>query len=87
MKPAPIQGVEQGIFDKSGVIKKVMDDFNLSPSETLFVGDTRHDTLGAAENNIDMCFVTYGFGKAESVADLPVVYFAPTPEAVGDYLE
>ena len=25
-----IQGVEQGIFDKSGVIKKVMDDFNLS---------------------------------------------------------
>lgn len=82
-----IQGVEEGVRDKSDVIKRVMDEYRLQPKDTLFVGDTRHDTIGAYENNIDMCFVTYGFGKLESVSDLPTVYYAASPKAVGDYIK
>ncbi len=81
-----IQGVEEGVFDKTDVIAKVMTQFGLSAQDTLFIGDTLHDSIGAKENNIDMCFVTYGFGEISSVADMPIVYYALTPDAVAVFL-
>jgi len=82
-----IQGIEEGLNNKSDVIAKVVRQFSLQPKDTLFVGDTLHDTVGAKENNIDMCFVTYGYGRKESVADMPVVCYAPSPKAVAEFLQ
>jgi len=82
-----IQGIEEGLNNKSNVIEKVVTQFNLQAKDTLFVGDTLHDTIGAKENNIDMCFVTYGYGKQESVANMPVVCYAPSPSAVLEFLQ
>lgn len=81
-----IQGVEEDIFDKTEVIARVMAQFDLQAQDTLFIGDTLHDSIGAKENNIDMCFVTYGFGEISSVANMPIICYASTPDAIAEFL-
>ena len=79
-----VYGVEEpnNILDKTDVIKNVMDTYNLNSNETLFIGDTLHDTIGAYENKIDMCFVNYGFGRADELQDYPVAFFVNTPKEI-----
>lgn len=50
---------------KQDVIKKLMDENRLQKEETLMVGDTHYDIIGAAMNGIKCVCVTYGFGDPE----------------------
>ena len=50
---------------KQDVIKKLIEDNGLKKEETLMVGDTHYDIIGASLNGIKCACVTYGFGDPE----------------------
>ena len=50
---------------KEDVIKTLLDQHGLDKAETLMVGDTHYDIIGAALNGIKCVEVTYGFGDPE----------------------
>lgn len=77
---------EINVIDKTDVIKYIMDKYNLKSDETLFIGDTLHDTIGAYENNIDMVFANYGFGEKEEVADYNICFYADFPSEILNYI-
>ena len=54
---------------KAQVIKYAIDSLNVKNNdEILMVGDRFHDCVGAHENNIKCCYVTYGYGsKSEAL--------------------
>ena len=53
---------------KGEVIAYALDTYHLDPSETVMVGDRKHDVLGAAENGLPCIGVLYGYGsRAELV--------------------
>lgn len=47
---------------KSAIIQTCLSELNADISRSVYVGDTEHDRVGAAENGIDFIGVTYGFG-------------------------
>lgn len=52
---------------KADVINMCLQKLGVLPSETVMVGDTLGDEIGAKESNVDFIAVTYGFGfKSES---------------------
>lgn len=50
---------------KQDVIKKLIEENSLVKEETLMVGDTHYDIIGAEMNGIKCACVTYGFGDPE----------------------
>lgn len=50
---------------KEDVIKKLLDENGLDKNETLMVGDTHYDIIGARLNDVRCVEVTYGFGDPE----------------------
>ena len=53
---------------KGEVIAYALDTYHLDPSETVMIGDRKHDVLGAAENGLPCIGVLYGYGsRAELV--------------------
>lgn len=56
--------------EKSGVIKYVLDQFEINNlSEVAMVGDRKFDILGARKNNIDSIGVTYGYAIGNELID------------------
>ena len=47
---------------KSDIIKKCIKDLEVSPNETVMIGDTKLDAIGAEQIGCDFIGVTYGFG-------------------------
>ena len=52
-------------FNKSSLIKNVLDEMKLDPKKTVYVGDTKEDFKASMDNNIDFIFAEYGYGKSE----------------------
>ncbi|MBP5444673.1 MAG: HAD-IA family hydrolase [Acholeplasmatales bacterium] len=51
---------------KGQVIKYAIDSLNITNNnEILMVGDRFHDVVGAKENDIKSCYVTYGYGSVD----------------------
>jgi len=51
---------------KSDIIKYAIDSLNITNlDEVLMVGDRFHDVVGAKENGIKCCYVTYGYGSVD----------------------
>ena len=51
---------------KSDIIKYGIDSLNINNlDEVLMVGDRFHDVVGAKENGIKCCYVTYGYGSID----------------------
>ena len=51
---------------KGQVIKYAIDSLNITNNnEILMVGDRFHDVVGAKENDINCCYVTYGYGSVD----------------------
>ena len=59
---------------KGDIIKVALDNLNLKPSETIMVGDRKHDIFGAKEHNLDSIGVLYGFGNEEELVDAGATY-------------
>jgi len=48
--------------DKFEIIKFILHKYNLEKSQTIMIGDTKFDIVGAKKNNIKAIGVTYGYG-------------------------
>jgi phosphoglycolate phosphatase len=71
-----VWGVKEGQPFKPNpwAIDQLMDRFNLTPADVLFVGDSEVDIMTAENAGVDSCFVTWGFRKREHVADYTPKY-------------
>ena len=52
---------------KADIIRDCVTELGVSPENTLYIGDTRGDFIGAVEAGADFAAVTYGFGFKPSV--------------------
>ncbi len=54
---------------KGEVIAYALDTYHLDPSETVMVGDRKHDVLGARENGLPCIGVLYGYGSRAELTE------------------
>lgn len=73
---------------KSDIIKLCVEELGGDKKQSVLVGDTKHDALGAQEAGIDFLGVTYGFGfqTADDVNLYPNVGCARLPGEIGERL-
>ena len=63
--------------DKVELIRHLVETEGLDPSDTLMVGDRKHDLIGAHRNGLQAAAVGYGFGsEVELQAESPAFHFA-----------
>lgn len=73
---------------KIDVLQNCLAKLELSPKETVLIGDTSSDGTGAAQAGTDFIAVTYGFGPSteEEWSPFHPVFTAGKPEAIGAFL-
>ncbi|WP_263143697.1 HAD family hydrolase [Pseudomonas sp. RIT-PI-AD] len=63
--------------DKRELIAHLLAEEALDPTQTLMIGDRKHDLIGARHNGLHAAGVGYGFGSREELlAEAPQHYFA-----------
>ncbi len=61
--------------NKTDIIKYAIESLNIKNlDEVLMVGDRHHDVVGAKENNIKCCYVTYGYGTVDEAKKYDATY-------------
>lgn len=61
--------------NKTDIIKYAIESLNIKNlDEVLMVGDRHHDVVGAKENNIKCCYVTYGYGTVDEAKEYGANY-------------
>lgn len=68
-------------IEKSDVITYLLTQVE-GVENTVMVGDTKFDVLGAAEHGIPTIGITWGYGKEEDMVEAGAVAIAHTPEAL-----
>ena len=58
----------------------------LEHSQTVMVGDRKHDVLGATRFGIDTIGVLYGYGTREELEQAGAAYFAERPEDICQFV-
>jgi len=53
--------------DKTEIISHVLSNFGLNASQSVMIGDRKHDIIGAKNNSMKTIGVTYGFGSLEEL--------------------
>lgn len=71
---------------KSAVIAYLLEQTSAS-GQTIMVGDTKYDVLGAAEHHIPTIGVSWGYGKVSEMQEAGAVKIVDTPQELLDYLE
>ena len=66
--------------DKTEIIKYIVDNYQLDPSDTVMVGDRKHDLIGAHNNNIHSMAVAFGYGSEEELIAAEPTYFIRSVE-------
>lgn len=72
--------LDGGFDDKAELLRHLLETERLEPSETLMIGDRRHDVIAARHNRLFALGVTYGYGtreellaaEADALCDSPV---------------
>ena len=59
---------------------------DITPQNTIMIGDRNHDVLGASENGLDCIGVLYGFGDREELEAANAKYIVDTVEDLGKLL-
>ena len=80
---------EKGELSKSDLIKLCMKDMNAVESETVLIGDTVNDAVGAEQAGVSFIAVTYGFGfrKGDKCAEYPsCIGVADSPAQIADII-
>ena len=72
---------------KGEVIAYALQTFHLDPSETVMVGDRKHDVLGARENGLPCIGVLYGYGSREELTAAGAVALAADLDALSALLK
>jgi phosphoglycolate phosphatase len=79
---------EKGKLSKCDLINLCMEDMNAAKSETVLIGDTVNDAIGAEQAGVSFIAVTYGFGfrKGEKISDYPCIGAADSPLQIADVI-
>lgn len=79
---------DKDVLTKSEMIKKTIVELDILEKDTLLVGDSCYDALGAKEANVDFIAVTYGFGfrSTEEVVAYNHVGIIHTPSELLIYI-
>ena len=73
--------------EKADVIRYALIECDIHDlSDTIMVGDRRHDVFGAAQNGIDTIGVLFGYGSEEELKEAGAKYLAMTPADILNYL-
>lgn len=75
------------ISTKKQVLDICLEKLSASKEETVLIGDTKFDVLGAKEAGIDCIGVTYGFGTREELETAGALAVMDTAQEVGAYLK
>lgn len=68
--------------NKVELISHILSSADLSPEETLMVGDRMYDIFGARENGCMSLGVTYGFGSAEELRSAGADLLCDSPQEI-----
>ena len=75
----------KGNHTKAELIQNLIDRYRLNPPETVMIGDTHFDMIGASECEIDSIAVGYGFGEKESLLSYSPTHFKDTIEELSEF--
>ena len=67
--------------EKKDVIAHALSELKCEVSQTVMIGDRKHDIIGAKENRMDSVGVLYGYGSREEIRAAGPVFIA---ESVGE---
>ncbi len=82
-----LQGADyDGKRKKADFIEDLMTKYRLEPSETVMVGDTVFDIIGANAVGIDSIAVGYGYGKNEDLMKENPTHFAEDVDDLAEFL-
>lgn len=77
---------ENGIRDKTAVIRKNIAQSGFAPSQCLMVGDRQDDLQGAHAAGVDAIGVLYGYGSREELLSCPHLALLESPRAVAGFI-
>lgn len=79
---------DEGTPTKTELIKLCMEKLGGSPADTVMVGDTINDAVGAEGAGVGFIAVTYGYGfrRPEDTADCPCAGMADVPAQIYDII-
>ena len=73
---------------KKDIIRLCVNEMGITNTEALYIGDTKHDAIGAHDAGIDFLGVTYGFGfkNKNDVDQFPNIGYATNAQQLVDFL-
>jgi len=74
--------LEGSLDDKAELLRQLLVNRSLDPTETVMVGDRRHDVVAAKRNGLISIGVTYGYGSSNELTEAGVDYLCHTPTDV-----
>ena len=75
------------LLGKGSVIRKMLKEFQLDPSDVLFVGDEMRDIEAAQETGIHMAAVTWGYNSRSAIQALEPDYLIESPSQIISLLD
>ena len=79
--------LDGSISTKKQVLEHVFKENGMKREDTILIGDTKFDAIGAKEAEISCIGVTYGFGTAEELKKAGAVFICDSAKEVADYIE
>ena len=74
--------LEGSLDDKAELLRELLMNRSLDPTETVMVGDRKHDIIAAKRNGLISIGVTYGYGSPSELTDAGVDYLCDNPTEV-----
>jgi phosphoglycolate phosphatase len=78
--------LEGNLDDKAELLRQLLVSRSLDPTETLMVGDRKHDVIAARRNGLISIGVTYGYGSPSELTDAGVDYLCDSPTEVASVI-
>lgn len=72
---------------KTELVAHILRQEAIKASETVMIGDRKHDLIGANANGVDCIGVLWGYGSSEELAAENPVLIARQPRDISTYLE
>jgi len=66
--------------DKKDLLKKLIEEENIKPAQTIMIGDTRYDIAAGRANNLTSVGVLWGYGEQSTLKEEGAHYFVEAPE-------
>ena len=73
--------------DKFDIINYILTQYNLDQAQTIMIGDTKFDMIGAQKNNIKAVGVTYGYGTLQELEQENTAFIIDNIELLPNLIE